>query len=244
MAQMKLDDLKSEKRTVSATKRVASTIGALVGLFGMEHGLFETLQGNVAPTEAPLGLELDALGFGYIIDAIGPANRFWSGASEPAFTIIPNFLLTGILAVLVGFLVVIWAIAYIDKKYGAGVLMLLCVVLLLVGGGSPPLVNGILATLAATRIEKPLSWWRTHLSETTRNFLAKLWPWSIVVSVILSLCGVEMAVFGYPIAWFLSVDQMTSLLLLVGTPITGLMVFSIITAFVSDVQNQTDSKQI
>ncbi|MFX1533924.1 MAG: hypothetical protein ACFFDI_06780 [Promethearchaeota archaeon] len=243
MTQMKLDALKFDWRNVSAARLVASTIGALVGLFGMEHGFFEILQGNVVPTEAPLDLELNALGFGYIIDAIGPDHKFWPGASEPAFTIIPNFLLTGILAVLVGFLVLIWAIGFIHKKYGAGIFMFLCVVLLLVGGGSPPLVNGVLATLAATKIDKPLSWWRTHLSENTRNLLAKLWPWSIIVSVALSLFGVEMAIFGYPLYWFFTVDQMTILLLLVGQPITGLMVLSIITAFVFDIQNQTGSHQ-
>ena len=35
MAQMTLDALKSDDRTASATKLVASTIGVLVGLFGM-----------------------------------------------------------------------------------------------------------------------------------------------------------------------------------------------------------------
>ena len=33
----------------SATRAVASLFGVLAGLLGMEHGYFETLQGNVAP---------------------------------------------------------------------------------------------------------------------------------------------------------------------------------------------------
>jgi len=70
----------------SALRVLASTVGALVGLYGIEHGIFEVLQGDT-PTE------------GLLIDAIGPAQEFWPGATEPAFSIIPNYLITGILAI-------------------------------------------------------------------------------------------------------------------------------------------------
>jgi hypothetical protein len=63
-----------------ATRIVASTFGVLAGLLGIEHGYFETLQGNVAPG-------------GMYILAIGPpcqTNKMWHGC-EPAMTIIPNF---------------------------------------------------------------------------------------------------------------------------------------------------------
>jgi len=39
------------KGNLSATGMVASTFGVLVGFFGMEHGLFEILQGNIAPND-------------------------------------------------------------------------------------------------------------------------------------------------------------------------------------------------
>ena len=63
-----------------ATRIVASTFGVLAGLLGIEHGYFETLQGNVAPG-------------GMYILAMGPpcqTNKMWHGC-EPAMTIIPNF---------------------------------------------------------------------------------------------------------------------------------------------------------
>jgi hypothetical protein len=188
----------ANERKLSATRLVASTLGVLVGIFGMEHGFFEILQGNVLPTEAPLGLPIDLLGFGFIIDAIGPRHEFWPGASEPAFTIIPNFFITGILAMIVGAIVVIWSLVFIDKKLGAQIFFLICIGLFLVGGGSPPLVNGIIAGLVASRINKPLNWWRTHISEDTQKMIAKLWPWSIISVVFFSLLGVEMAIFGVP----------------------------------------------
>ena len=72
-------------KNISATRAVASTFGVLVGLAGMEHGFFEMLQGNVTPS-------------GIMIDAIGTEQRFWEYATETALTIIPNFLITGILS--------------------------------------------------------------------------------------------------------------------------------------------------
>jgi hypothetical protein len=62
----------------SATRAVASTLGVLVGLAGIEHGFFELLQGNVTPS-------------GIIIDAIGPSQRFWEYGTERALTVIPIF---------------------------------------------------------------------------------------------------------------------------------------------------------
>lgn len=57
------------KRT-SATRVVTSTLGVLVGLAGVEHGVFEILQGNVA-----IG--------GFMIDAIGPAQKLWENVVHP-----------------------------------------------------------------------------------------------------------------------------------------------------------------
>src|SRR3989337_1801999 len=99
-----------QKPSTSATRVIASTIGAIVGLAGLEHGFFEMLQGNVTPS-------------GLVIDAIGPAQKLWSGATEPALTIIPNFFVSGILAMIVGLLVTIWAVAFVQRKYGALILM-------------------------------------------------------------------------------------------------------------------------
>lgn len=230
-------------RNLSATRVVASTLGILVGLFGMEHGFFEMLQGNIVPTEAPLGLKVDALGFGFIIDAIGPVHEFWLGASEPAFTIIPNFFITGILAMIVGLLVIIWAIVFIDKKYGARILFSLCIALFLVGGGSPPLTNGVIACLVATRINQPLIWWRIHISSERQRVLAKLWPWSIISAVLISLLAVEIAIFGIPFVWVLNLDQMTILLLGIGNFTTVLMILTVITAFVHDIQQRGKTHQ-
>ncbi len=221
---------------------MASTLGVLVGVFGMEHGLFEILQGNTPPTEAPLGLEIDTLGFGYIIDAIGPNHELWPGASEPAFTIVPSFLITGILAVFVGFLVLIWSLFFVEKKHGARILFFLCIVLFLVGGGSPPITNGLIATFMATRINKSLLWWRTQVSARKRRIIASLWPYSMIICVLISLLGVEIAIFGFPFSNFLNINQMTVLLLTIGNFTTLIIIATVVTAFLFDTEQLGKSR--
>jgi hypothetical protein len=84
--------------------------GMMVGLAGTIHGFAETLQGN-QPTEGRLLVDVGA------------------------FTLIPNYLATGIAAILVGLCIVAWTIGFIRTKHGATVFLLLSIALFLVGGG-------------------------------------------------------------------------------------------------------------
>ena len=112
---------KIQKRgIISATRVVASTVGVFSGLAGIVHGFSEMLQGNATPSSI-------------VINAIDPAQRLWPEATLHAFTIVPNFLITGILAMIVGLLVTIWAGAFIDRNDSARVLLLLAIILFLVG---------------------------------------------------------------------------------------------------------------
>jgi hypothetical protein len=153
-----------------ATRILASTVGAILGVSGIEHGVGEALQGNVAP----------------------PAMVFpsWPGSDffrifngEPAFSLVPNLLATGILAILVGTIVTIWAALFIGRKNGGWVLIGLLVLQFLVGGGIAGLPPGILTGLAATRIGAPLRWWKARLSPRVRQVLAKTWMGSFVIGV-------------------------------------------------------------
>jgi len=210
-----------------ATKTVASTYGVLVGLAGIEHGVFEMLQGNVTPSDI-------------MIDAIGPAQKFWEYSTETALTIIPNFFVTGILAIIFGLLVTIWAGAFIDRKYGARVLLLLSITLWLVGGGYAPIFMSLLAVVTATRITKPLKWWRAHLSGNLRGFFAKLWPWSIIAYVLVFVGGVEIAIFGYPLLWVFDANVTYTIQWTLALIMVVLWPVSIITAFARDIQKKND----
>ena len=68
-----------------ATRATVATLGAILGLSGISHGFFETLQGHV-----PTG--------GHLISAIGESHRMWPHGSEAALTLIPTMLITGIAA--------------------------------------------------------------------------------------------------------------------------------------------------
>ena len=49
-----------------------------------------------------------------------------------------------------------------------------------VGGGFIPMVLGIIAGAAGTRISTPLTWWRKRLSGKASRLLSRLWPWPLV----------------------------------------------------------------
>jgi hypothetical protein len=155
----------------NATRVVVSTLGAIAGLMGIEHGIGETLQGNVAPD-------------GMMISS-WPGSAFFSTlAGEPAMTIIPNLLVTGILAILFSLMFLVWAILFVQRKHSGLVLILLSIVMLLVGAGFGPPILGILVGATATRIHAPLTWLRTHLPDGLGCFLGKLWPWSFSACII------------------------------------------------------------
>ena len=100
------------------TRITASTLGTLLGGAGIfNHGLFEILQGST-PTN------------GYFIEAIGETQRYWIHGTEAAFTLIPNFLITGICAVLIGLSVILWSIKYIHKDRGSTVFLLLMILII------------------------------------------------------------------------------------------------------------------
>jgi hypothetical protein len=155
----------------SATRVVVSTLGALAGLMGIEHGIGETLQGNVAPD-------------GTVISS-WPGSAFFSTlGGEPAMTIIPNLLVTGILAILFSLVFLVWATLFVQRKHAGLALILLSIVMLLVGGGFGPPILGILVGATATRINAPFTWLHTHLPAGLGCSLGKLWPWSFSACII------------------------------------------------------------
>jgi hypothetical protein len=149
-----------------STRITATLLGLTAGVAGIEHGIFEILQGNIRPE-------------GLMIVSIGPPcvqELSWNQC-EPAMTIIPNFLITGILAVLFGLSVLIWSAFFVHKQHGGLILILLCIPLLLFGGGLFPPLIGTIAGALGTRINKPLNLEGSRLSGTLLRLLAVLWPW-------------------------------------------------------------------
>jgi hypothetical protein len=203
-------------RSIDAIRVTTTVFGVYAGLLGIEHGYFETLHGSVVPTSLR------------IMAVSGPGLPFPFG-HEPAMTVVPNYLVTGILAILVGLMIILWSVAFVHKKHGAAVLSLLSILLLLVGGGFGPISLLIAACIGAGRINKPHTWWRKNLPAGPKRLLATLWPWSL--AAVLGWVPVEVLLgqifhlkndsnqtltnlnflFSYPLLFFIVVALLTGL---------------------------------
>jgi hypothetical protein len=194
-----------------ATKTVATWFGVVAGVAGVEHGYFEILQGNIRPE-------------GVMIASMGPPcvpEEIWN-ACEPAMTIIPNFLITGILAVILGLAILIWSVGFVQRERGGATLILLSIALLLFGGGIFPPVIGLVGGVAGTQINKPLT---GEPGKLTR-WAAGVWPWPLVIFLVW--------VWGqFPVGYFFN-DFLTSIMVLGIFLILTMLPLSVYTGYARD----------
>lgn len=210
-----------------ATRVLVSALGAIMGVGGVEHGIGEVLQGNAAPP-------------GIMIQSWPDSAFFRVVTGEPAMTVVPNLLLTGILTIIVSLIFLIWTIFLVQRKNGGLVLILLSIVMLLVGGGIFPPILGIVMGVVGTRINAPMTWWRKRLSVRSSHFLGKLWIWSFsanLISWLLLFPGLSV------LDYFLGVNNsnftlVAFLFALVTLPLT------VFAGFAHDVGRQPDSRPI
>jgi hypothetical protein len=179
----------------------------LGGFGGLIHGIGESLQGNVAPDS----MFFESWTQGPIYDHMG---------GDPAMSLIPNLLLTGILAIVVALIAMVWSAAFVQRKRGGLVLIVLMIVLLLVGGGVGPIVVGVLAGVAGLGIDTPHTFWRERLASPVRRGLAALWPLLFAISLLSGLmlfvvALILMAVFDLGTSdFYFGVFQITAFALL------------------------------
>ncbi len=147
----------------NATRTMVSTMGAIMALAGLEHGIGEILQGNVAPG-------------GIMFPSWPDSDFFRVVAGEPAMSLVPNLLAAGILSVLVSLILLAWATLFVQRPKGGLVMILLCLVLLLVGGGIFPPIIGMLLGGIGTQIHPPAVRSHARPSLGLGATLAKLWP--------------------------------------------------------------------
>jgi len=201
----------------NATTKTISAVSWIVALAGIEHGVGEILQGNIRPQ----GLMIESWNH--------PA--FNAMAGEPAFTIIPSFLISGILSVLLSAAFLAAGIFCIEKKHGGLVLLGVSVLLFLVGGGFGPPLLGIILSAAGMRVQNSGAWWRKHASTTFRRRFSRIWRWMLVGTLAAWLAifpGLVLVETLYPY-----VDVETMLALLVPTAFVTLLA-AILSGFARD----------
>ena len=148
-----------------AMRTVAGVFGLLAALAGMEHGIGEILQGPVAPD--------------------GPVFRSWAGNEafgildgEPAFTVLPDLLVSGVATVVAAGVFAAWAVAGIHRRRGPAVLIGLSLLLFAVGGGFGPPLLGIILGLGVSRLAAP-----SRAPGPATRATAKAWPWALGAGV-------------------------------------------------------------
>lgn len=128
--------LRHRHQVVRSSRAAASIIGMIAGFIGAEHGYYEILQRDKTLN----GILFDATS-GTSFSNL-PTSQ-WTG--WPAMTLIQNFRITGIFAILVSLAVMVWAALFVQRKNGGLNLILLSILMLLVGGGFIPPLFGIIA---------------------------------------------------------------------------------------------------
>ncbi len=163
----------------------ASTMSVLLALASMlNHGIFEIRQGFTATD-------------GFFIEAISKADRFWLHGTEGAFTLVPNFLVTGVIVLLLGLALILFALRYLSGPKGAWILLLFFVLLTLFGGGIGHLVVFLPTWAFATRIHAPLRWYEEKIPAGVRGIGSRLWLASLIAACFSWLVVMELGIFGY-----------------------------------------------
>ncbi len=169
-------------RHVHFTVSILSILLALAAV--LNYGLFEIRQGF---TETG----------GFFIEAIGTADRFWLYGSEGAFTLVPNFLVTGIIVVALGFGLIVFALKYLAVPNGSRILLVFFILLTLFGGGLGHLVIWLPVWGFATRMHSSLGGYEKWVPQKLRMLLGRLWPVLLTAACLSWLIVMELGIFGY-----------------------------------------------
>lgn len=201
----------------------AGAYGVYAGILGIEHGFFEALQGNTVPAHLR-------------IFAVNSWELPFPFGHEPALTVIPSFLATGIAAMLCGLAIIAWSVRFLQGQRGGAVLLSLSVILFVVGGGFGPISLLVIACIAASKIGRPLKMGRALIPSGLRQALAQTWQ----LSLIFSLLWVP-AEFTAGQIFHLSNDHRQSLAnlnLLLSYPMLGLFVLTLIAAIAREIEKE------
>jgi len=207
-----------------ASHAVVTVLGVLLGISSIDHGVFEMMQGN-HPTP------------GNLIKAQGPGHMWsvWTQGSEPAFTLVHNFLLTGALATLAGLLLVLWSLRFFSRRQGAAGFLLLSVFSYVVGGGLAQLYLFLLNWLVATRLRSSLAFWRWILPPLLRRILRRCWPWTLAATVLFFLTALWISGIGFFPGLPSHRAVLYRILLVLGAGILVALFLSVASAFAADV---------
>ena len=181
---MNSDSFVPFNKNVNSIRILVSMLGIFLSIAGIIHGYYEVLQGNKGTN-------------GVLIQAIGKDYQNWMYGGEEAITLIPNFLITGLVTISISIILLIWTLFFINKNYGSSIFLVLNVLSFLTGGGIFQIVIFTLAWIFSTRINGSLDWWKNKLSQSTRDKIKNYWFILGVIGFIPFIVVQEIGIFGY-----------------------------------------------
>ena len=143
-------------------RAMTSTFGAIAGLANLAFGLAEAMQGHARPVAA-----------------------FFTLNGQPALTVIPDMLLTGLIGMTLSLVYAAWALFFVRRWRGGFVMILIACAQIPFGAGLVRISQAIIFGLIGTGIGRPLKIWGIILPESTRPFLSRPWPVSFMLCAIL-----------------------------------------------------------
>lgn len=144
-------------------RALAAAGGVLAGIGGFVHGIGEVLQGSGSPG----GIIFESWTTGGIASNLG---------GEPAMSLVPDLLVSGLLTLGVSVGVAWWSLSFADHRHGGRGLAGLSVLMLLVGGGFGPPVLGLLAALVLGAANRSRHHAATWAHGRVGQGLADAWP--------------------------------------------------------------------
>lgn len=187
-----------EPRPDTSTLVTVRVLGLLAALNGVDHGIGAITQAPGSPPD----LVYESWAH---VDAFDPLN------GEPALTVIPDLLVSGLVTVLAAVALGTWVTLFPTRRHSGPIVLGLALLLLLVGGGFGPPLLGIVVGLLVMRIASSNS---RPIGSVTR-LVSRLWPWPLAVA---AFC-------------FLGLVPGTALLYVVGVDSDGLVAALTVGAF-------------
>lgn len=167
---------------INAVKISVIAFGLLCGITGILAGIFEISQGNQAINS-------------FKISTISATCKMFEHTTYLAYTLIPNFLYTGIISVAVSSFLIIWTLFFTHKKLWGFIFIGLSVLQLLTGG-SFVIDLATITFILSFGINSELSWWRRILGNRIRKVLSKIWIWALICYSVLSIIMLLFTLFG------------------------------------------------
>lgn len=203
----------------SARQLTLSAMGAIVAAAGFEHGVGEMIQGPVPPPT--------------LMIQSWPHSEFYRSLDgEPAMTVIPNLLASGVITMVLSVALFVWMIRFVARRRSASVIASLSIALLFAGGGFGPPVLGLILAGAALGANSPLPWWRKRCPPAGRRILAGAW------SPLFAACIAAWfaMLVGVPaMAYFFGIDSDALLLAVLATAVT-LLSLALVSSFAKDAE--------